>query len=130
MISKQKSFEIFVIAVNAQDYGTNDDEQLISAIESACKTSKTNAKTAVEKSLEALKHFKEIDTKIKKASKKYNIERISKIEKSIIRSGIYASCYDGLGKNITISECIRLTQKFGNPSAINFVHAILDHSIT
>ncbi|MCK5787621.1 MAG: hypothetical protein KAH32_01305 [Chlamydiia bacterium] len=129
MTSKQKQFETTIVALHALSYNLQNEEQLINAISFACKTPISQAKISIAISNKIIKNLSSIDELIAGSSKGYQINRISSIEKTIIRAGIFFSTHEGLAKTITISECIRLTKKFGNPQAINFVHAILDHSI-
>jgi N utilization substance protein B len=69
----------------------------------------------------------EIDAKIADASTEYRVDRISRVEKTILRLGLYELlCQASLPHPIVMAEAIRLTRKFGTPESAQFVNAILD----
>ncbi len=69
----------------------------------------------------------EIDEEIKTASTEYSIERISRVELTILRLGLYEALFDSLvPPKVALSESIRLCRKFGTPESADFVNAILD----
>lgn len=129
MTSKQKQFEITIVALHASSYSTQDEHQLAEAISFACKSDKNSSILAIEESKKIMDEAIMIDEEIAKYSNCYSINRISNIEKAILRGGIYYFKTIGLSKSIIISECIRLVKKFGNPRAINFIHAVLDSAL-
>jgi N utilization substance protein B len=68
-----------------------------------------------------------IDEKITSLSPDYSFARISRVEKTILRLGVYEILFDDLiPPLVAISEAIRLTRKFGTPESARFVNAILD----
>lgn len=69
----------------------------------------------------------EIDQKISLYSTDYAFERISLIEKTILRLGLYE--LEMLPPLVAIAEAIRLTRKFGTPESAQFVNAILDKAM-
>lgn len=68
-----------------------------------------------------------IDEKISLYSTDYAFERISRVEKTILRLGMYE--FEELPHLIVIAEAIRLTRKFGTPESAQFVNAILDKAM-
>ena len=74
-----------------------------------------------------LEKLPEIDAKITDASAEYQFERISRIEKNVLRLGIFELFYDEtIPWKVAIAEAIRLCRKFGTPESAHFVNAILD----
>ena len=68
-----------------------------------------------------------IDEKISLASTSYAFERISRVEKTILRLGLFEIlCDPSIPPLVAIAEAIRLTRKFGTPESAQFVNAILD----
>lgn len=83
-----------------------------------------DAKTRAE---QALAKQSEIDEVITKASTEYSFERISRVERTILRLGFFELFFDEtLPPKIVIAEAIRLCRKFGTPESAQFVNAILD----
>lgn len=77
------------------------------------------------KSIEA--HLEEIDAKIEKVSIEYSFERISRVEKTVLRLGVYELLHDpAVPPLVAIAEAVRLTRKFGTCESAQFVNAILD----
>nr|NGX48373.1 hypothetical protein [Chlamydiota bacterium] len=56
----------------------------------------------------------------------YELERISRIERSILRLGLYELLYTDLPDKVAITEAIRLTRKFATAEGGAFVNALLD----
>ena len=69
----------------------------------------------------------EIDEMIGKHSDSYDFERIPRIERNVIRLGIYELLFcPDIPPKVAIAEAIRMTRKFATPEAATFVNAILD----
>ena len=72
-------------------------------------------------------HLSEIDEKIEKLSSSYDFSRISRVEKNILRLGVYELSYEtSLPPKVVIAEAIRLARKFSTPEGASFVNALLD----
>lgn len=70
-----------------------------------------------------------IDEMISLFSTEYRLDRISRVEKTILRLGLYELFYGpSLPHPIVMAEAIRLTRKFGTPESAQFVNAILDRA--
>ena len=69
----------------------------------------------------------EIDALISKGSKGYDFNRISIVERNILRLGVFELFFEKkLPFKVVISEAIRLTRKFGTPDSAAFVNAVLE----
>jgi N utilization substance protein B len=69
----------------------------------------------------------EIDEKISSASTEYKFDRISQVEKNLLRLGVYELFYDqSIPPKVVIAEAIRLCRKFGTFESAGFVNALLD----
>ncbi len=76
---------------------------------------------------EVLGKLAEIDPVITGASTEYSFERISRVEKTILRLGLFELSFDpAIPPKVAIAEAIRLCRKFGTPESSQFVNAILD----
>lgn len=91
------------------------------------KVTKKTALEAYQRVRAILEKLPEIDEKIGSASSEYQFERISRIEKNILRLSLFELFYDvNLPWKVSIAEAIRLCRKFGTPGSSHFVNAILD----
>lgn len=88
--------------------------------------SRKNALLAVEKAQKVVDATAELDGWIGKASQNYELERITKVDKNILRLALFEHLKENLHMSIVISEAIDLSKKFSTPRASKFVHATLD----
>lgn len=75
-----------------------------------------------------VRKFKDVaDNWIRSASTAYKFERIPKVEKNILRLGVYELLHpDLVPAKVAIAEAIRLSRKFASPEGASFVNAVLD----
>lgn len=67
-----------------------------------------------------------IDTLIETHSKGWKLNRISKVDLSIIRLGIYEICYrDDIPVSVSINEAVELAKTYSSEDAGSFVNGIL-----
>ena len=72
------------------------------------------------------KNKKDIDAKIEKNLKQeWKIERISKIDLSILRLAIYEIIYKEVPFKVAINEAVELAKKYGEDASKKFVNGIL-----
>ena len=75
----------------------------------------------------ATHNTQEYDAYIKKYAKNWDIDRISLMDKSIIRMGIGEMVYfNNIPVKVTINECIDIAKDFSSPKSGNFVNGLLD----
>ena len=86
-----------------------------------------NAKNYIEDAVIGInEHIKEIDTRIEKNLKsEWKIERISKIDLSILRLAIYEIKYKEVPFKVAINEAVELAKKYGEDTSKKFVNGIL-----
>lgn len=106
---------------------TREPEELIALLMGELKVTKKSAKEAYQRVELLQSYLEEIDPKIREVSTEYQFERISQVEKNLIRWGVFEIMYGkSLPQKVVFSEATRLCRKFGTPSSACFVHAILD----
>lgn len=72
------------------------------------------------------KHIEEINNLIKKNLKAdWTIERISKVDFSILKLAIYEIKYKGIPYKVAINEALEISKKYGEESSKNFINGIL-----
>lgn len=72
-------------------------------------------------------NFKEFDDQIKKYLENWDIERISKIDKNLLRMGLCEFLYfPEIPPKATINEIIEVAKLFGASSSGKFINGILD----
>jgi N utilization substance protein B len=76
---------------------------------------------------ELKKHRDEIDQLVVAHSKEYAFDRIPRVEKNLLRLGIFEMTYlKEVPPKVAISEAIRLARKFATAESAQFINAILD----
>jgi N utilization substance protein B len=76
---------------------------------------------------ELKKYRAEIDKSIVAHSKEYEFDRIPRVEKNLLRLGIFEMIYSkDVPPKVAISEAIRLARKFATAESAQFVNAVLD----
>ncbi len=69
----------------------------------------------------------ELDRWISSASKNWKVERMSKVDRSILRMATYELLYmDDIPPKVSIDEAVELGKKYGNMDSGAFINGILD----
>ena len=105
-------------------------EDLEEAIEIYIESNDITNKSEIEYIKDAVlgieKNKDEIEKKIKEHLKSdWKIERISKMDLSILKLAIYEIKYKELPFKVVINEAVELAKKYGEDSSKNFVNGIL-----
>lgn len=109
------------------DFSLTEETDMVDLLMNELKITKKSAREAYQKMQAILLKLDEIDALIRPASTEYQFERISRVEKNILRLGIYEMCYEkSIPEKVAITEAIRLCRKFGTFESAQFVNAILD----
>lgn len=67
----------------------------------------------------------ELDALISKHSSHWDLDRMSLVDRSILRIGAWEIAYTDLSSAIAIDEAVELAKEFGGPSSGGFVNGIL-----
>lgn len=74
-----------------------------------------------------LKHLTEIDEKISHYSKEWTIDRMSAVDKNVMRIAGYEILFMGDDQSVVaIDEAIEISKRYGEENSGGFVNAILD----
>ena len=128
MVVPQRKFrEIVFQMVFSQDVSAIADPTIISSLLDQLMVTKKTLFEAYDRMQFIYHHVQDIDALITQVSSDYNFNRISIVEKNILRLAIFELIYDdAIPPKVAISEAIRLSRKFGSPEGGSFVNAILD----
>ncbi len=75
-----------------------------------------------------LKRLPEIDEAINKRTKGWTTERMSKVDLTIIRLGVYEILYDDLiPEGVAVNEAVELAKRFGQDESYSFVNGVLSN---
>lgn len=84
----------------------------------------------IEFSLQLVKgvlyHLIEVDSLIKKHASHWSIERMTNIDRNILRIAIYEMIFvDNIPKSVSINEAVELAKKYSTESSFGFVNGVL-----
>ena len=74
---------------------------------------------------EFLQHKEDIDSYIEKHSISWSLDRISKVDLSLLKLAIYEIKYKEIPFKVAINEVLELAKKYGEDSSKNFINGIL-----
>lgn len=73
-----------------------------------------------------LEHSKELDAIISKKAVGWKLDRISKVDISILRLALYEILYrDDIPNSVSINEGVELAKKYGSDKSSSFINGIL-----
>ncbi len=123
----QKFREIVFQILYSTDFPDPEAEETALMLMAELKVTKRSVLLARERVGYIKEKISLIDEQITQFSTEYSFDRISRVEKNILRLGVYEMLYDAsIPSLVVIAEAIRLTRKFGTPESAQFVNAILD----
>ena len=71
-------------------------------------------------------HHKRIDKRLANASDKWDVSRISPVERNIMRLAIVELMGDDVPPKVAINEAIEIARQYGGADSPNFVNGVLD----
>jgi N utilization substance protein B len=73
-----------------------------------------------------ISNLAEIDKEIKSYTNNWSLERITNIDRNILRIAIYEILYiDNIPKSVSINEAVELAKKYSTKSSFSFVNGVL-----
>jgi len=82
---------------------------------------------ARELALGTCEKMKEIDSLIRQSSRNWRLERMSRLDRSILRLAVFEILYrEDIPPKVSIDEAVELGKRFGNRESGKFINGILD----
>jgi len=124
---RRRARELAIQVLFSLDFEAHTPEQ---AFELICKNLPIDKKAkdfSKELVLGVWKSRERIDNVINSVSKNWRIERMSRVDKSILRLATYELLFrDDIPPKVSINEAIELAKKYGNDNSYSFINGILD----
>ena len=77
-----------------------------------------------------MKNKEKLDEKISALSKNWSIDRISALDKSILRLALYELMHEkGTPGAVIINEAVELAKRYGDPESAKFINGILGSAV-
>jgi N utilization substance protein B len=123
--SPQKFREIVFQLIYSDDFGGGAD--IVEMLMAQLAVTKRVVREASALKDKILEKKGEIDAVIRIHCESYEFERIPRIERNVIRLGVYELIFSkDIPPKVAIAEAMRICRKFATPEAATFVNAILD----
>lgn len=104
-----------------------ESEEMVPFMMNELKTTRKAMSDAQARVYAIVSQLSEIDALITTASTEYSFDRISRVEKAILRLAIFELLHDSeIPPLVSIAEAVRLCRKFATAESSQFVNAILD----
>lgn len=126
-VPQQKIREIVFQLLFSHDMAEPHRQDMESLLMKELLVSRKTMRQAQEKVDKILSHISPIDEQIASTAKTYDFSRIQRVEKNILRIGVYELFMDdAIPQKVAIAEAMRLARKFSTKEAASFVNAVLD----
>lgn len=123
----QKFREVIFLLLFSQDANSNDPQNLCDLLMDELKITRKNVQEAYEKAETITNSLDQIDAFISDISTSYSIDRIQRVDCTILRLAIFELLIEkALPQEVIIAEAKRLAKKFSTPDAVVFCQALLD----
>lgn len=71
--------------------------------------------------------IKKIDETITRSSENWRLDRMSRVDRNILRIGVHEICYcEEIPVRVAINEAVELAKRYGTAESAAFVNGILD----
>ena len=128
MVVPQRKFrELVFQMLFSHDLNESTDMKVITSMVDQLTVTKKTLRQAYERMQCVFKNLEDIDQHVSRCSRDYDFNRISRVERNILRLGVYELLYEEeVPSKVVLAEAIRLSCKFGTPEGGAFVNAVLD----
>jgi transcription antitermination factor NusB len=128
MGKRRRSREMAIKVLFHLEFSKRDDP--VVAFDVICHTfgtPKDRTSFSKELVLGVCSHSQELDHAISKASQNWRLERISRVDHTILRLAVYELLYrDDIPPKVSINEAVDLGKKYGTEESGAFINGILD----
>lgn len=126
MATRHQVRETIVGLLYAQDVGNETISKFKDEIFEEKKIRNQQKKFALELYHGILENLDAIDKVINGYLKEWELEKVGKVERALLRLGAYELLYTKLDSAVVINEAIELAKEFGNDTSSKFINGVLD----
>lgn len=125
-LPRRKQREILLQLLFSWEVSNSPIEKPVALMMQVLEISKKNVFEVEEKLQQIIGQLDKIDEILVKTSLEYSLDRVSLIDKNILRIAIFELLFEKEEPRIVIEEALRLSKKFSSPEAVSYVHAVID----
>lgn len=130
-MGRRQSREAAFQAIFQVDVGQANPEQAINYTVENSGTKPEDLGFTRELVAGALEHLEEIDRIIASYSKDWQLERLARVDRNIMRLAIYEILYrDDIPASVSVNEAVEMAKVFGGEDSGRFVNGILGRVIS
>jgi transcription antitermination factor NusB len=128
MGSRRKARELAVQVLFCMEFCQDDAGIVFDLVSESFPGKKTSIPFARALVLGVCEKRAEIDQLIRGSSKNWRLERISRIDRSVLRTAVFEILFcDDIPPKVSIDEAVELGKKFGNADSAGFINGLLDN---
>jgi transcription antitermination factor NusB len=128
MGSRRKARELAVQVLFSMEFGRDDAAIVFDLVCENFPATKTSVPFARDLVLGVCEKRGEIDQLIRRSSRNWRLERISRIDRSILRAAVFEILFcDDIPPKVSIDEAVELGKRFGNAESAGFINGLLDN---
>ena len=121
-IARQLAFQvIYQDDLNPPDHADGGDQLSPHRLKSKELIEFTNALVAGVR-----RHRAELDERLRRAAENWSLERMTPVDRNILRLGAYEILYSDTPDRVAVDEAIELAKRFGAAQSASFINGILD----
>jgi len=123
--------EFFKLIFEAEMNGVQPNQIVDEFIERNESQLNSNGKKFIKSFAEGISEkSQEIDEKLDAVIENWSLERLPKVEKSLLRFATYELMYENTGHEIVLNEVIELAKVYGEEKSHEFINGVLAKIIT
>jgi transcription antitermination factor NusB len=125
---RRKARELTIQILFAMEFSSLDQDEIVELV---CKNfdSSRSARTFSEELVRGVReNMKHLDKVIRRSSKNWRIERMSIVDRSILRLAAYEMLYrKEIPYKVSIDEAVELGKRYGTEESGSFINGVLDN---
>lgn len=119
---REALFQILFMSDFAPDF-----EEVAPFMMAELKTTRKEILAAIVQVKKILEHLPQIDAKITEESREYSFDRITRVERTILRLILFELLFGSeMSQSLAIGEATRLCRKFATNEGAQFINAVID----
>jgi len=128
MGQRRRARELAVQVLFHLEYTPGDPEAAFSTVSESFSMPLAAHEFAKQLVLGVCEHLETIDRMIQKASRNWRLERMSRVDRNILRIGAFEVAYlKDIPAKVSIDEAVELGKRFGSRDSGSFINGILDN---
>jgi transcription antitermination factor NusB len=128
MGKRRRARELAIQVLFHLEYNPGDPEESFATICKSFLPPKEVRSFSKDLVLGVWKNKEDLDRLIGRASKNWRIERMSRVDRNILRIAVFEVVYMGeIPPKVSIDEAVELGKKYGSEESGAFINGVLDH---